>query len=90
LLGAVFCRAAALRENRAEARAYERAVREYAEDRCEIDLWDALYRLGYMPDQIQLHVDQPRRRASRALRPRAAGRYSGQSGSPSRRAVPTC
>jgi len=35
------------------------SFREYAQDRCEIDLWDALYRLGYMPDEIQWHVDHP-------------------------------
>ena len=53
----MFCNAAALRENLAEARAYECAVRVYAEERCEIDLWDALSRLNYLPDEIQWHVD---------------------------------
>jgi len=38
---------------------YAASFREYAQDRCEIDLWDALYRLGYMPDEIQWHVDHP-------------------------------
>ena len=55
----MFCNAAALRVNIAEGRAYERAVREYAEDRCEVDLWDALERLSWMPDEIQWHVDHP-------------------------------
>jgi hypothetical protein len=56
---AVFYNAAALRVNIVEARAYELAVRDYAEDRCEVDLWDALERLGYMPDEIRWHVDHP-------------------------------
>lgn len=48
----MFCNAAALRVNIAEGRAYERAVREYAEG-------DALERLSWMPDEIQWHVDHP-------------------------------
>jgi hypothetical protein len=55
---------AALRVNIAEACAYERAVREYAEDRCEIDLWDVLEPLGWLPDEIQWHIDHPGGRIS--------------------------
>jgi hypothetical protein len=71
LPAAVFYNAAAWRENRGEARAYdERTVREYAEDRCEVDLWDAFERLGCLPDEIQWHVDHPGGR----MRTRAIGR----------------
>ena len=57
--------AEAFQEHRAEAAAYERAVREYAQGTLhEENLWRILAGLGFGVDEIEWHVDNPGKRMS--------------------------
>ena len=57
--------AEAFQEHRADAAAYERAVREYAQGALhEENLWRTLAGLGFSVDEIEWHVDNPGKRMS--------------------------
>jgi hypothetical protein len=55
----------AFQEHHADAAAYERAVREYAQGALhEENLWRTLAGLGFGVDEIEWHVDNPGKRMS--------------------------
>jgi hypothetical protein len=63
-----FNNAEVFQENRADAAAYERAVREYAQGALrEENLWRALAGLGFGVDEIEWHVDNPGKRMSQSF-----------------------
>jgi hypothetical protein len=64
--GTAFNNAEVFQEDGADAAAYERAVREYAQGTLrEENLWRALAGLGFGVDEIEWHVDNPGKRMSR-------------------------
>ena len=67
-LSTAFSNAKASQEYRADAAAYERAVREYAQGTLrEESLWRALAGLGFGVDEIEWHVDNPGKRMSQSF-----------------------
>jgi hypothetical protein len=63
-----FNNAEVFQEDRADAAAYERAVRAYAQGALhEENLWRALAGLGFGVDEIEWHVDNPGKRMSQSF-----------------------
>ena len=68
LSSAAFNNAKAFQEHRADAAAYERAVREYAQGTLHEEyLWRALAGLGFGVDEIEWHVDNPGKRMTQVF-----------------------